>query len=110
MSSISLIDSNRKVCARYDGQNRRFRSFTTIDPTTRKACKSMYVCMVHHTVKCTHDMMYKCKNVHMNKYLFFLLRRVHVPLAPHIQYHVVIHIQYHVVILQPVVHDIQQLW
>ena len=101
MSSISLIDSNRKVCARYDGQNRRFRSFTTIDPTTRKACKSMYVCMVHHTVKCTHDMMYKCKNVHMNKYLFFLLRRVHVP-APHIQYHVVI--------LQPVVHDIQQLW
>ena len=109
MSSVSLIYSNSKVCARYDGQNRRFRSFTTIDPTTRKACKSMYVCMVHHTVKCTHDMMYKCKNVHMNKYLFFLLRRVHVP-APHIQYHVVIHIQYHVVILQPVVHDIQQLW
>ena len=39
MSSISLVYSNRKVCAKYDGQNRRFRSFTTIDPTTRKACK-----------------------------------------------------------------------
>ena len=42
MSSLSLIYSNRKVCARYDGQNRRFRLFTTIDPTTRKACKSVY--------------------------------------------------------------------
>ena len=44
VSSISLIYSNRKVCARYDGQNRRFRSFTTIDPTTflgsRKVWKS----------------------------------------------------------------------
>ena len=39
MSSVSLIYSNSKVCARYDGQNRRFSSFTTIDPTTRKACK-----------------------------------------------------------------------
>ena len=51
MSSISLIDSNRKVCARYDGQNRRFRSFTTIDPTTRKSCKSMYVCNVWCTIQ-----------------------------------------------------------
>ena len=44
MSSVSLIYSNSKVCARYDGQNRRFRSFTTIDPTTflgsRKVWKS----------------------------------------------------------------------
>ena len=39
MSSISLVYSNRKVCAGWDGQNRRFRSFSNVDPTTRKACK-----------------------------------------------------------------------
>ena len=39
MSSESLVYSNRKVCAGWDGQSRRFRLFSTIDPTTRKACK-----------------------------------------------------------------------
>ena len=39
MSSISLVYSNRKVYAGWDGQSRRFRLFATIDPTTRKACK-----------------------------------------------------------------------
>jgi len=39
VSSISLVNSNRKVCAGWDGQSRRFRLFTTIDPNTRKACK-----------------------------------------------------------------------
>ena len=39
MSSLSLVYSNRKVCAGWDGQSRRFRLFATIDPTTRKACK-----------------------------------------------------------------------
>ena len=32
MSSTSLVYSNRKVCAGWDGQSRRFRLFTTIDP------------------------------------------------------------------------------
>ena len=36
MSSISLIYSNRKVCARYDGQNRRFRLFAVVDLTMCK--------------------------------------------------------------------------
>ena len=48
MSSLSLIYSNRKVCARYDGQNRRFRSFTTVDPTTRKACKGSIFMIFEH--------------------------------------------------------------
>ena len=39
MSSISLVYSNRKVCAEWDGQSRRFRLFAIVDPTTRKACK-----------------------------------------------------------------------
>ena len=41
MSSESLVYSNRKVCAGWDGQSRRFRLFAIVDPTTRKACKSM---------------------------------------------------------------------
>ena len=43
MSSISLVYSNRKVCARGDGQNRRFRLFSNVDPTTRKACKRVLI-------------------------------------------------------------------
>ena len=39
MSSRLLVYSNRKVCAGEYGQSRKFRLFTTIDPTTRKACK-----------------------------------------------------------------------
>ena len=39
MSSESLVYSNRKVCAGWDGQSRRFRLFAIVDPTTRKACK-----------------------------------------------------------------------
>ena len=39
MSSISLVYSNRKVFAGWDGQSRRFRLFSIVDPTTRKACK-----------------------------------------------------------------------
>ena len=39
MSSESLVYSNRKVCAEWDGQSRRFRLFAIVDPTTRKACK-----------------------------------------------------------------------
>ena len=39
MSSKLLEYSSRKVCARYYGQNQRFRSFSTVDPTTRKACR-----------------------------------------------------------------------
>jgi len=39
VSSESLVYSNRKVCAGWDGQSRRFRLFATIDLTTRKACK-----------------------------------------------------------------------
>ena len=31
MSSISLVYSNRKVCARWDGLNRRFRLFSNVD-------------------------------------------------------------------------------
>ena len=43
MSSGSLVYSNRKVCARGDGQNRRFRSFSNVDPTTRIACKRVLI-------------------------------------------------------------------
>ena len=39
MSSESLVYSNRKVCAGWDGQSRRFRLFAIVDSTTRKACK-----------------------------------------------------------------------
>ena len=39
MSSISLVYSNRKVCARWDGLNRRFRLFSNVD---RKACKGSF--------------------------------------------------------------------
>ena len=39
MGSISLVYSDMKVCARGDCQNRRFRSFSNVDPTVRKACK-----------------------------------------------------------------------
>ena len=35
VSSKLLEYSSRKVCARYYGQNQRFRSFSTVDPTTR---------------------------------------------------------------------------
>ena len=40
MSSGSLVYSNIKVCAKYDGQNRRFRLFTTIDPYSIKSSES----------------------------------------------------------------------
>ncbi len=43
MSSIPLVYSNRKVCARGGGQNRRFRSFSNVDPTTRKECTPLEV-------------------------------------------------------------------
>ena len=42
MSSKLLEYSSRKVCTRYYGQNQRFRSFSTVDPMTRKAYRLLF--------------------------------------------------------------------